>query len=194
MENWTNLNQSKKSQFEALLSELITKQKSAEILTKNTNLYSKSSSVAEDKKMEGDDLRQRGDSDDLRSQSCVTPTSQSKLQSTCSKLKSENDKLRVELESTKEKVKEQEIKIERLTMGGEESEKKLLEMETEMVQQCKDAQQKFSKLIDEVTPKMAKIDLDSNSSGDSTMDMKLMEKNVSKKMCEKYWFENVKWR
>ena len=132
--------------------------------------------------MEGDDLRQRGDSDDLRSQSCVTPTSQSKLQSTCNKLKSENDKLRVELESTMEKVKEQEIKIERLTMGGKESEKKLLEMESEMVQQCKSAQQKFTKLINEVTPKMAKIDLDSNSSGDSTMDMKLIEKNVSEKM------------
>lgn len=115
-------------------------------------------------------MRQRGDSDDLHS--------------TCKTLKSENDQLRAELESAQDKVRELEIKNEILTVGGEESAKELKAIaesnyKAEMVQRRKEAQLKFTNLMDEVTPKDVVNLVDGDSSGDSTIDMKLMEKNVS---------------
>jgi hypothetical protein len=114
----------------------------------------------------GGDLRHNGDSNDLHS--------------TCNTLKSENDKLRAELDSVKDKVKEQEIKIEVLTVGGEESAKKMKEAEemnakTEMLLRRKESQENFTNLMNKVTLKC----VDSESSGDSTIQMKLAEKNVS---------------
>lgn len=112
------------------------------------------------------DLRQSGDSNDL--------------QSTCSKLKSENETLRAENVALNDKVKEQSIKIETLTAGGDESERKMKDSEvenvkTEMLERRKEAREKFVHLIDELTPK----NIDSDSSGDATINMKLAEKNVS---------------
>lgn len=168
-ETWVFSRHNKKPRFEASLSKSIEIQNNKKkILTNEKNLYSKSSKVAKDKNMEGDDLRQTGDFNDL--------------QSTCKALKSENDTLRAELESAHDKVKEQAIKIEMLT--EEESVKKLKKIEeanlkAEIMQRNKGTQPNFVDLINEVTPKDVVESIDGNSSGDSTIDMKLMEKNVS---------------
>lgn len=136
---------------------------------KKKHLSNESSSVVKDKKIMSeteDNLRHHGDFNDL--------------QSTCVTLKSENEKLRVELESKSDIVKEQETKIEILTAGGHEAAKKIKASEdanvkTELVQRKKESQENFKNLVDDLTPKPG----DSFSSGDSTIEMILMEKNVS---------------
>lgn len=89
--------------------------------------------------------------------------------------------MRVGLKSAEDKIRRQEAKIEALIVGGVESAEKLKKLEetiakSEMELQRKETQKKFNALIDEVTPNGS---FDGNLSSDMTIEMKLMEKNVS---------------